>query len=233
MRTNLFSQVAENLGRRIVSGATQPGDVMPQEENLCETFGVSRTVVREAVKSLAAKGLVETRPKRGTTVRPLHFWNFLDAEVLQWQNAEDADGKLLAHLTELRKTVEPAAAAMTAERASDADRELIATASRDMAANTDNIEAFLNADRDFHIAILRATGNPFFCPVANVIDTTLRLSLGVTNRKPLENRKSIPVHEAVLHAILARDPELARSTMTALLEDAAARLARLKKPKRR
>ena len=119
VRQNLCGQVIDDLGRRIVRGEVQPGDALPQEAALCHQLGVSRTVVREAVKALAAKGLVDSRPKRGTVVRPSRAWSFLDPEVLQWQTETDPDGRQLTYLTELRQAVEPVAAAMAAARASE------------------------------------------------------------------------------------------------------------------
>ena len=189
-------------------------------------MGVSRTVIREAVKSLAAKGLVESRPKRGTIVRSPKSWNFLDPEVLDWQTSTDLGGRYLFHLTELRQTIEPTAAAFAAERASDESLELIRKACEEMARTADNVEAFLAADRQFHTEILHAAGNPFFSPVANVIAASLDTSLRVTNRQPSDNDTSIPVHQKVMKAILARKPNAARAAMQSLLNDAAARIER-------
>lgn len=225
-RLNLCGQVADNLGRRIMSGAFKPGEAVPQEENLCSEFGVSRTVVREAVKSLAAKGLVHSRPKRGTIVRPSRSWNFLDAEVLEWHAEEDTGGKMLLHLTELRQAIEPAAAAMAAERGSEEALQRIKTAYQSMDQNADDVEAFVEADVEFHTSILHATANPFFGPIANVINTSLKSSLRVTNREPSQNRLSVPLHEKVTKAILARNPGRARSAMSALLGDASDRLTK-------
>ena len=109
-RRNLCGQVVYDLGCRILAGEVKPGDPLPQEWTLCDQMGVSRTVVREAIKSLAAKGLVESRAKRGTIVRPARVWNYLDPEVLDWQARADVDGRHLFHLTELRQTIEPPAA---------------------------------------------------------------------------------------------------------------------------
>jgi DNA-binding FadR family transcriptional regulator len=223
-RRNLCGQVVHDLGRRILAGEVQPGDSLPQEWTLCDQLGVSRTVVREAIKSLAAKGLVESRAKRGTLVRPARAWNYLDPEVLDWQARADVDGRHLFHLTELRQTIEPPAAAMAAERATDDAMRLIARACEDMERTADNVEDFLAADIRFHVEILHATGNPFFAPVANVISASLESSLRLTNRQPADNHASVPVHQRVSKAICARKPTAARTAMRSLLNEAADRI---------
>lgn len=226
LRQNLCGQVVHDLGLRIVSGSVQPGDALPQEPTLCEEFGVSRTVVREAVKVLTAKGLVDSRPKRGTVVRSDRSWNLLDAEVLRWWSEADPDGHHLMHLTELRQAVEPAAASMAASRATDEEVMQIADAYEAMRDSVNRVEEFLAADLEFHVAVLHASGNPFFAPVANVVSSVLLSSLRVTNRKPADNATSVPVHRRVLKAIQDRNPVQAEKAMKALLADAAVRLER-------
>jgi len=223
-RRNLCGQVVYDLGCRILAGEVKPGDPLPQEWTLCDQMGVSRTVVREAIKSLAAKGLVESRAKRGTIVRPARVWNYLDPEVLDWQARADVDGRHLFHLTELRQTIEPPAAGMAAERATDEDLRLISRACEEMQRTVDSVEDFLAADVQFHVEILHATGNPFFAPVANVISASLESSLRVTNRQPADNHASVPVHQKVMKAICARKPTSAQAAMRSLLNEAADRI---------
>lgn len=226
-RRNLCGQVIYDLGCRILAGQVEPGSALPQEWTLCEEMGVSRTVVREAIKSLAAKGLVESRPKRGTIVRPARSWNYLDAEVLDWQAEADVDGHHLSHLTEFRQTIEPAAAAMAAERATEEQLASIVAAYDEMEGSADSVKAFLAADLTFHVEILHATGNPFFAPVANVISVSLESSLRVTNRQAEDNAASIPVHRKVMKAICDRKPTRAQAAMQSLLGDAMARIDRV------
>jgi GntR family galactonate operon transcriptional repressor len=223
-RRNLCGQVLDDLGGRILAGEVMPGDPLPQEWTLCEQMGVSRTVVREAIKSLAAKGLVESRAKRGTIVRPARAWNYLDPEVLAWQARADVDGRHLFHLTELRRAIEPTAARIAAERATDECLRLISLAFEEMESSTDSVEDFLAADVRFHVEILHATENPFFAPIANVISASLESSLRVTNRQPAENRASLPVHQKVMKAICARKPASAEAAMRRLLNEAAGRI---------
>jgi DNA-binding FadR family transcriptional regulator len=223
-RRNLCGQVVHDLGRRILAGEVKPGDPLPQEWTLCDQMGVSRTVVREAIKSLAAKGLVESRAKRGTIVRPARVWNYLDPEVLDWQARADDDGRHLFYLTELRQTVEPPAARMAAERATDESLQLIEQACEQMDRTADCVEEFLAADIQFHVEILHATANPFFAPIANVISASLESSLRLTNRQPADNHASVPVHQKVMRAICARKPAIAQAAMQALLNEAVDRI---------
>ena len=221
---NLCAQVVHELGNRILAGDFVPGQPLPQEMTLCDQLGVSRTVIREAIKSLSAKGLVQSRAKLGTLVQPARGWNYLDPEVLQWQLQADTSGLQLFHLIEFRRTIEPTAAALAAERASDEELQKIADACEDMRGNVDDVDAFLVADLRFHTLILHATGNPFFAPVANVISVALESSLRVTNRQPANNRTSVPVHQKVMKAIVTRKPNAAQAAMRALLNDAASRI---------
>lgn len=223
-RRNLCGQIVHDLGCQILSGEIQPGQAMPQETVLCERMGVSRTVIREAVKSLAAKGLVESRAKRGTLVLPSGSWNFLDPEVLEWQMQTDVDGSLLKHLTQFRRTLEPAAAALAAQHASEKALQEIREACQAMQHSVDRHEDFLAADLRFHTAILHATGNPFFAPVANVINASLKFSMRVTNRQPSDNRQSIPFHHNVMEAICHRDALAAEDAMRVHLADAWTRI---------
>jgi GntR family galactonate operon transcriptional repressor len=223
-RDNLSTQVTNNLGRWILSGKAQPGDVLPQEENLCTQLGVSRTVVREAVKSLAAKGMVDSKPRRGTIVRPKQTWNYLDPQVLEWLTQEDSETTLPLHLTELRKALEPTAAELAATRASDEDLLIVQSAYQTMANNTEDVEAFLAADLAFHIAILHATGNPLFIPIANVVQASLHASLRITNRTTKDNILSLPLHKEIATALQARDATRARQAMLTHMEDTAGRL---------
>ena len=228
-RRNLCGQVVHDLGCQILAGKVKPGEPLPQEWTLCDQMGVSRTVVREAIKSLAAKGLVESRAKRGTTVRPTKSWNYLDPQVLEWQARADVDGRHLSHLTELRRTIEPAAAALAAERATYEQLGAICGACEEMKRTVDSVEDFLAADIRFHVEILHATGNPFFAPIANVISASLESSLCVTNRQPDENRTSVPLHQKVMKAICARKPKTAEAAMRSLLNDAAGRIENARK----
>jgi GntR family transcriptional regulator, galactonate operon transcriptional repressor len=227
-RLNLCGQLVHNLGNQILGGNLKPGDSIPHEETLRADFGVSRTVIREAIRSLVAKGLLESRTKRGTTVRPKEFWNFLDSDVLNWCIQTDLDGSILFYLTELRQAIEPMAASIAAERGSDKALAKVAAAAEKIAETADNVDAFTEADIAFHTEIIKAADNPLFGPMNNVISSLIRASLDVTNRLPEENRASVPFHKAVADAICSRDPEQAKEAMLALFGDVNTRLKKLK-----
>src|SRR5882724_7376983 len=164
---NVHSQVADRIGALIVRGDVLPGDPLPSEVKICEMLDVSRTVVREAIRTLTGKGLVESRAKSGTRVRPPQQWNQLDPDVLRWRlEASDMDS-YLAKLFQLRCAVEPAAAALAATRAGEEDLALIRTAYEGMAAAKVN-EKFVEADIAFHQSIYFATRNEFFWPIAQM-----------------------------------------------------------------
>ena len=118
-RRGLHGEFVHRIGVQILRGDLQPGDALPGEDELSGEYAVSRTVLREAVKVLAAKGLVEARPKTGTRVRPRSKWNLLDPDVLAWRFEASPDGDFFRNIVELRRIVEPEAARLAAERATD------------------------------------------------------------------------------------------------------------------
>ena len=109
-RRGLHGEVVHTIGLQIVSGHLRPGDPLPPEDELTSDLAVSRTVLREAVRVLAAKGLVLARPKTGTRVRERSDWNILDPDVLSWRAEAGYDQKLYEETTEVRLAIEPLAA---------------------------------------------------------------------------------------------------------------------------
>ena len=227
VKQTLATRLADDLGRAIVEGTLQPGAPLPPEEELLARFGVSRTVLREALQMLGAKGLLETRQKRGTHVRPRSDWSQLDSTLLGWHASLPPDHPLLRQLMEVRRIIEPAAVALAAERGSDADLARIEAAFQRMAAAGDDLDAFVLADLDFHIAILEASHNEFLLPIGHAIRTTLLTMLRLVNPVADENRRiSVPLHEAIMMAVMARDGAAAAQAMSKSLEDAEFRRAR-------
>ena len=157
----VHGRLVEQIGRRILGGELAPGAMLPREAELVHELGISRTAVREAIKVLAAKGLIESRQKLGMRVRPERAWNLLDPDVLAWQAASGPSPELIEHLVELRRMIEPAAARLAAVRRS-AERAPGAGggAARDAAAVDDPL-AYYRADLAFHRAVFAASGNPF------------------------------------------------------------------------
>lgn len=222
-------QIVDAIGRDIVTGKLDPGSALPGEEALLAQYGVSRTVLREALQVLAAKGMIESRQKRGTSVTLPEKWHQLDPSVLGWHSQLSANAPVLLDLMEVRRIVEPAAAALAATRFSKEDKARITSAYAEMANAADrrDTETFIAADLEFHSAILSATHNRFLAPLAHAIRATMLASLHLTNSRPDENLSiSLPLHQKVLDAILQGDATLASSAMLEHLVDTEARRQR-------
>ena len=213
--------VLQTLGQEISQGVFEPGSRLPSEPELEVRFGASRSVIREAVKTLSAKGLVVVGPRHGTRVRPRGDWSMLDRDVLQWlTSATQADPELSKAIDEVRAIIEPAASAMAAERASLKDIARIRTAFEAMqqAAVTGEIATAIQADKDFHLAILLATHNPILMAFDTAIDSILGV-LFHTAVNHLDNFKAnLPRHGDVLEAIERKSPSEASAAMTAVIE---------------
>jgi DNA-binding FadR family transcriptional regulator len=222
-------QVVDSLGRDIVLGKLEPGSPLPGEEVLLAQYGVSRTVLREALQVLAAKGMVESRQKRGTHVTLPEKWHQLDPSVLGWHSQLNANAPVLLDQMEVRRIVEPAAAALAATRFSKEDKQRISDAYDEMAraAEGGDTESFIGADLEFHSAILLATHNRFLAPLAHAIRATMLASLHLTNSRADENHSiSLPLHRKILDAILEGNPALASDSMLEHLVDTEARRQR-------
>lgn len=215
---NLHGQVVNEMGRRVASGAYPAGALLPNEELLCQELHVSRTALREAIKVLAAKGLLEPRPRIGTRVRPRDQWNLLDPDILAWRCATGADAEFLRHLTELREIIEPAAASLAANSRSPEQLAAIASALKDMHEAPD-IARWIEADLAFHTAVLRATNNPLLMPLAAIIGSALESLLGVSARSAGDFKRALPDHQKVFDAIQSGDAQSALHRMAGMLSD--------------
>lgn len=214
---NLTFGMLDALGRAIVTGAYE-GERFPTEAELALQHDVSRSVTREAVKMLTAKGLLTARPRKGTTVQPSSCWNLFDADVLRWLLERKFSLELLRQFSELRIAIEPEAAALAAREAGPQAVAAIADGYARMEAAEKGRDDALESDIAFHIAILEACGNPFYRQFRDVVETALRTSIRFTNR--FKGRTaSLPAHHAVLAAIEARDMDSARSAMAAIIDD--------------
>lgn len=214
---NLTYGLLDTLGRAIVTGRYE-SESFPTEAELARQHGVSRSVTREAVKMLTAKGLLSARPRQGTVVRPTSTWNLFDTDVLRWLLERQFSVELLKQFNQLRVAIEPEAAALAARFATDADLERISEGLDRMKAAESGHDDTLEADIAFHVAILRGSGNPFYAQFRDVVSTALRTSIRFTNR--IKGRSaSVADHAAVRDAIRARDPEAARAAMRALIGD--------------
>ncbi|HUL07554.1 MAG TPA: FadR/GntR family transcriptional regulator [Candidatus Acidoferrum sp.] len=220
-KRSLHGQVAHDLGGRILRGDLAPGAVLPNEADFSASLRVSRTALREAIKILAAKGLVESRPKTGTRVRPRADWNLLDPDVLAWQFAAGPFTRFIKDLFELRQMIEPQAAAMAARRAGSDEIERIEQAYFGMEAAGNDSGLWIDPDLRFHQAIIRATGNELLWPLGAIIETALATSFRLSSAHWDGPIHSLPLHRAILEAIRRRDPEAAHAAMHRLLDGAA------------
>ena len=216
----LLGQVLHAVGMKIVGGELPPGTSMPAEAEWCAQLGVSRTVLREATKVLISKGLIESRPKTGTRVRPVANWNLLDPDVLSWQLAVAPRARFVREIFELRRTIEPSVAALAALRASDEQLDEIAAALEGMKAAGDDGRRFIDPDMRFHICILNAVDNGMISSLSGVIETALTISMYLSLDNPRGQRHSVPLHKAVYDALRGRDPSAARDAMNRLIDDA-------------
>jgi DNA-binding FadR family transcriptional regulator len=215
---NLTFGLAEVLGRAIVTGQYD-AERFPTEDELTSRYAVSRTVTREAVKMLTAKGLLKARPRAGTTVQPASSWSVFDPDVLRWLLERKVSLDLLRHFNELRFAIEPQAAALAAAAEPGAAHEAIAAGLARMAAAELGHDDTLESDIAFHIAVLEASANPFFLQFRETVATALRASIRFTNR--LKGRTAdLAAHRAVFVAIEARDAAGARAAMAAIVGEA-------------
>ncbi|GAA5194313.1 FadR/GntR family transcriptional regulator [Rugosimonospora acidiphila] len=223
----LHGQAVHELGGRVVRGEWAPGQTIYPEQLEAE-LGVSKTVVREALRVLGAKGLVDSRPKRGTFVRERSEWNLLDSDVLQWQLLAGASDNLLADLAELRVIVEPAAARLAARRHTAEDAERLGSALDAMAAAEGDAEAAIAADLDFHRALLNAAHNELL----QRMDVVLTNALGARDRLVHQQGDAwadpTPMHAAILERIRARDAEGSAAATLELLASAEADAERVR-----
>jgi GntR family transcriptional regulator, galactonate operon transcriptional repressor len=211
---NVHRQVLDALGREICAADIT---ALPNEAALCARFGASRTVVREAVKSLAAKGLLEVRPKTGTTIRPRQQWNLLDPDVVAWRSAGVLDDRFVADLLELRRIIEPSAGRLAAERATAEDKEAIASALALMAEATAGRGDYIPADLTFHAAVLAACHNQFLQQMQSALAVIQRTSFILSTRIPGGAVRSMPMHQALADAITQGDPAAAEQATLALI----------------
>jgi len=218
-RSNLTMGLATQLGCRITSGRLLPGAFLPTESEIQTEFGVSRTVVREAIRHLAGKGLITVRPKVGTRVRPGTEWNMLDADVMRWHLLADAPRPFVEALYEMRLIAEPAAARMAAARITPPDREALREALDGMAKHPRGSAELIAADLSFHRIVLRATGNPILRSLGAMIEKSLTISFSLSWRQNSQE-ETVHQHARVHDAICAGDGELAETFMRRLIESA-------------
>jgi DNA-binding FadR family transcriptional regulator len=214
----LHHSLAQDIGAKILRGDFAPGALLPNEGEWCNVYGVSRTAVREAIKMLAAKGLIISRPKIGSRVRPREVWNLLDRDVLAWYWAASDQHRFLANVQEMREMLEPEVAALAALNHTAPQLTEIDTAYRGM-VDADTVADWNVNDVRFHLAILNAAGNELLVPLGFMIESALSNMFAFTATHNEDMRKALPLHEAILTAIKRRNPDAARKAARLLLAD--------------
>lgn len=217
---NIHRHTVDLLGEAIVSGRYPVGSSLPTEPQLGEELGVSRTVVREAVKALVAKGLLSTGPKVGTRVLNDEQWNWFDADVVLWRSKAGQTREFIRDLQELRRVVEPAAVRLAAERATPADIADIEAAYAGMKLAIEQGGDYVSHDLRFHQGLLRAAHNRMVVQMAKALGALLRTSFEISTSKPHGPSLSLPLHRAVLDAVIARNPAKAARASLVLIDGA-------------
>lgn len=219
--------VTSTLAKRILLGDLAPGDRLPTEAELGENLGVSRTALRESMRTLAGKGLIATRTRAGSVVQAQALWNHLDPDLLAWREELPPDFAFLRSLTEARAVIEPAAAGLAADRATPADLCRIEQAFADMkAAPRYALEESVSADAEFHLAILEASDNIVFLNFSTLVGSALRQSFRLTTAADKNFEKTLHLHGDVLDAIRNGEPAWAQTVMTRLIDTASHDLRR-------
>lgn len=214
--SSLHEILVDRIGRMVIAGSFGSSGTLPREDELAETFSVSRTVIREVTKTLRALGLVTTGPRVGSRIQPIANWRLLDPQVMDWITDADMANGFERDLLEIRSMVEPAAAAFAAERGSACQIDAITAALAAM-ANSPDKPSHEAADLRFHEAILEASGNLLLVQLKPILHAVLKASFRLSMHDHARGRASVVTHKRVADAIAARAPEDARRTMAELL----------------
>lgn len=224
--STVYQGVLAELGPRIVGGAIPVGSTLTLEQ-LGEQFDVSRTIAREVVQVLVSMGLVESRRRTGIKVLPRHRWDAFDPAVIRWRLAGAERREHLAELTQLRAAVEPAAAALAAERADADQRAEVLRLAEEMEAtgSARDLQAFLEHDIAFHRLLLTASGNVMFAGLCDVVEAVLRGRTGHGLMPPEPKPEARRLHAMVATAVARGESEVARAAMTTICLEVVAGIA--------
>lgn len=223
----MSSQVARIIGTKIVGGEYAPGDSLPIEGDLCTQYGVSRTTIREAIKHLAGKRLIDVQPKIGTRVLPFNDWNLLDREVLAWRLTAQFDSKIVEDIFEMRLCFEPRACYLAARSGSADDHRLIEKRYTKLAAIVqagNDIRLAAQADLEFHMTIINLSQNGMFITIGSAIKAALRVSSEMLQRHAAHPSEDLALYDDVRNRIVSREPDAAAEAMTRLLNASLARV---------
>lgn len=225
----IHGQTVRELARRIVSGQVVEGETLDVAAIGAE-LDVSRTVLREALKVLTAKGLVDARPKRGTFVRRRADWNVLDGDLIRWEIADGHNDEFLDHLQEVREILGPAGARLAAKRRTEPDLQALQDGLARMRTAGADPHRQVAADLAFHRALLAATHNELLSAIEIAIEPGLARRDGLVH--PVQPDDALPAHEEVIEAIARQRPAHAEAAMKSLLKKAREDLARVRERQR-
>lgn len=217
-KRSLHVQVAREVARKILSGELAQNEIIPSEMTLCQQFNISRTALREAIKLLTSKGLLESKPKVGTRVKSRDNWNFLDSQLLDWVIDLSDKEIIYNEFLALRKAIEPEAAALAAEFATAEQRILLSSTFQKMdeIATYFNSEGWTDTYMEFHRLIFLSTGNSFYLPFANVLRTMFKSFIDHSSEM---GGTCIEEHREIYRAIMAGDANKARQANIKLLSN--------------
>ncbi|MEQ1769981.1 MAG: FadR/GntR family transcriptional regulator [Devosia sp.] len=220
VRRSHAARVVSDLGLGVVTGALPEGGLLPGDLELLAKYGVSRTVLREALKTLSAKGLVQARARVGTRVQPRGKWNLFDPDVLFWHAEAGFRPEFLAHLAEIRLALEPEAAALAAERRTPENLKDMDLWLEQMAAPAITLAGFAKADLGFHLAVAEAAANPFFISISTLIEVVLVAMLTISSpaEEPDRLTRSVEEHRRIAKAIADGNAKAARAAMRSVIE---------------
>lgn len=217
--SRLCSSTTDAIGRRIVSGDLKPGEQLPTEAILCNDLGVSRTTLRESIKRLHGKGLLDGGPRTGMRVLPVALWNQLDSDVLNWRAEGGFDAQLADHLYEVRRCIEPQACRLAAMRATTAERDQIGELFERLTHHDGDVAAHVAIDVAFHLAIFTASQNPLLISLGRAIRTGLELAFQQSQFRQRMSESELRLHGRIADSIARGKVQQAGSTMKQLLHE--------------
>jgi DNA-binding FadR family transcriptional regulator len=215
---NVHDRLARSIGERILAGEFAPGTILPNEAEWGKSYAVSRTIVREALKTLIGKGLILSRPKIGSKVEPRNNWNLLDRDVLTWHRSAIDRRSFATSTQEARRIIEPGIAELAARNRTGPQLEDLLQALENM-KKAKSLPQLVEADVAFHSALLLAANNALLVPFGIIIEQTLTNLFDYTSQRNPKPNFAVKLHENVLRAIAAQDEATARNAMLKLLED--------------
>ncbi len=217
-KANLHARIERAIGERILGGEFSPGAALPNEAAWGKTYGASRTAVREAIKSLTAKGLIQSRPKIGSRVEPRSRWNMLDRDVFSWHRTVMDRKGFLTSTQEARRLVEPGIADLAARKHSPPQLERLVIAFRAM-SSAKTMTEMVSSDVEFHEALLACANNELLMPFGIIIEQALSTLFDYTTQRNPHYQRALKLHESIVRAVAAADGPAARDAMLALLKD--------------